>query len=68
MIAALVMAVGLVGCTGPVTGLEYKADVVYKVVRNGVTTFMTAEQIKAAKLDKVDTVIVETYEAVKGKN
>ena len=39
----------LSGCTGIITGHEYKKEdliIVYKVVKNGVTTFMTPEEIK----------------------
>jgi hypothetical protein len=56
--------VGLQGCTGVFTGHEYsKKDfvIVYKVVKNGVTTFMTPEEIEAAKLDKVDIVVSDSY-------
>ena len=52
------------GCTGVFTGHEYsKKDlvIVYKVVKNGVTTFMTPEEIEAAKLDKVDVVVSDSY-------
>lgn len=34
---------------------------VYKVVKKGVTTFMTEEEIKALQLDKASTVIEYAY-------
>mgnify|MGYP003622471382 FL=1 len=49
-IVLLIMASFLLsGCTGIITGHEYKKEdlvIVYKVVKNGVTTFMTPEEIK----------------------
>ena len=57
----------LTGCTGIVTGHEYsKTDlvVVYKVVKNGVSTFMTPEQIEEAKLQKIDLYVTDTYKLV----
>ena len=52
------------GCTGIITGHEYKKedlDIVYKVVKNGVTTFMTPEEIKEAELDKVNILVTDSY-------
>ena len=56
------------GCVGVISGHNYtKKDlvVIYKVVKDGVVTFMTPEQIKRAKLDKVDIVIKDTYKVVR---
>ena len=55
------------GCVGPVTGLEYKTSdfvIVYKVIKSGVVTFMTPEQIAQAKLDKINIVVTDTYKIV----
>ena len=52
------------GCTGIITGHEYKKEdlvIVYKVVKNGVTTFMTPEEIKEAELDKVNILVTDSY-------
>ena len=52
------------GCTGIITGHEYKKEdlvIVYKVVKNGVTTFMTPEEIKEAELDKTDMFVTDSY-------
>ena len=57
----------LQGCTGIFTGHQYsKKDLipVYQVIKNGVTTFMTQEEIEKAKLDKIDIVVTDTYELV----
>ena len=54
----------LSGCTGIITGHEYKKEdlvIVYKVVKNGVTTFMTPEEIKEAELDKTDLFVTDSY-------
>ena len=54
----------LSGCTGIITGHEYKKEdlvIVYKVVKNGVTTFMTPEEIKEAELDKVNILVTDSY-------
>ena len=56
------------GCVGAISGHNYtKKDlvVIYKVVKDGVVTFMTPEQIKQAKLDKVDVIIQDTYKVVR---
>lgn len=56
-----------VGCTGIITGHEYKtSDLVpaYKVIKNGIVTFMTPEQISAAKLEKIDLYVTDTYKLV----
>jgi hypothetical protein len=65
-IAAIVFM--LAGCTikddgtvvGKKTGLNYTK--IYKVAKDGVTTYMTEEQIKEAKLDMVDDAIIKAYE------
>jgi hypothetical protein len=67
-IATAVLVLMLAGCTikedgtvvGKKTGLNYTK--IYKVVKGGVTIYMTEEQIKEAKLDKVDNAIVKAYE------
>lgn len=67
MFAATAITVTLTGCTGVVTGHEYtKSDlvIVYKVVKSGVTTFMTKEQIDEAKLNKVDLYVTDTYKLI----
>ena len=54
----------LSGCTGIITGHEYKKEdlvIVYKVVKNGVVTFMTPEEIKEAELDKVNILVTDSY-------
>ena len=54
----------LSGCTGIITGHEYKKEdlvIVYKVVKNGVVTFMTPEEIKEAELDKTDLFVTDSY-------
>jgi hypothetical protein len=64
---AAVLALMLAGCTikedgtvvGKKTGLNYTK--IYKVAKGGVTTYMTEEQIKEAKLDKVDDAIIKAY-------
>ena len=64
-IVLLIMAVFLLsGCTGIITGHEYKKEdlvIVYKVVKNGVVTFMTPEEIKEAELDKTDLFVTDSY-------
>lgn len=62
------LMVFFVGCTGPITGLEYtKKDfvLVYKVIKNGVVSFMTPEEIAEAKLDKIDMIVTDTYKVVR---
>lgn len=54
----------LSGCTGIITGHEYKKEdlvIVYKVVKKGVVTFMTPEEIKEAELDKVDLSVTNSF-------
>ena len=64
-IVLLIMAAFLLsGCTGIITGHEYKKEdlvIVYKVVKNGVVTFMTPEEIKEAELDKTDLFVTHSY-------
>ena len=67
VIGAFLMSLMFTGCVGLITGHEYtKKDfvVMYKVVRSGVVTFMTPEQIEKAKLDKIDIVVTDTYKLV----
>jgi len=62
-----VLALLFTGCTGVITGHEYsKKDfvIMYKVVKSGVSTFMTTEDIEKAKLDKIDIVVTDTYKLV----
>lgn len=62
-----IFALTFIGCTGVITGHEYtKSDlvVVYKVVKSGVSTFMTREQIEEAKLNKVDLYVTDTYKLI----
>ena len=54
----------LSGCTGIITGHEYKKEdlvIVYKVVKKGVVTFMTPEEIEEAGLDKVDLSVTDSF-------
>ena len=54
----------LSGCTGIITGHEYKKEdlvIVYKVVKKGVVTFMTPEEIEEAGLDKVDLTVTDSF-------
>ena len=54
----------LSGCTGIITGHEYKKEdlvIVYKVVKNGVVTFMTSEEINEAGLDKADLTVTDSF-------
>ena len=64
-IVLLIMASFLLsGCTGIITGHEYKKEdlvIVYKVVKNGVTTFMTLEEIKEAELGKANMFVTDSY-------
>lgn len=57
------------GCTGLITGHEYKmenAKVIYQVTKLGVTTFMSEEEIKDAGLDSLNDVTVRIYELSQG--
>jgi uncharacterized protein YceK len=61
----------LSGCTGLVTGHEYKmsdAKVVYQVTKLGVTTFMTQEEIEANGLDTLNDATVKIYELSEGND
>lgn len=42
--------------------------IVYKVVVKGVNTFMTKEQIKKARLDKINVVVKGAHNATKGND
>jgi len=68
LVLALIAGLYLTGCVGAISGHNYtKKDlvVIYKVVKDGVVTFMTPEQIKQAKLDKLNVVITDTYKVVR---
>ena len=59
------------GCTGLVTGHKYDIDdvvITYKVVRGGVTTFMTVEQIENYHFDDLDDVSTKSYRVLKGND
>lgn len=70
LLIAILFSVSLAtlqGCTGVFTGHQYsKKDLIpiYQVIKNGVTTFMTQEEIEKAKLDKIDIVVTDTYKLV----
>jgi hypothetical protein len=59
-IAMAMLVLILAGCTV----WENKVKI-YKVVKAGVVTYMSEEQIKEAKLDKTDTFVQEVYEVTK---
>ena len=64
IVLLIIAAFLLSGCTGIITGHEYKKEdlvIVYKVVKNGVVTFMTPEEIKEAELDKVNIFVTDSY-------
>ena len=64
LVAIFAFTIMFSGCTGIITGHEYKKEdliIVYKVVKNGVTTFMTPEEIKEAELDKVNIFVTDSY-------
>jgi len=68
IILAGIFALSLSGCTGWISGYEYDVAKVYKVVKGGVTTFMTEEEIKEKNLDKAGYVIEGGYKIVKEGN
>ena len=71
LLGSLLALVLLSGCTGVVTGHEYsKKDfvIMYKVIKGGVTVFMSKEDIEKAKLNKVDIVITDSYKLIEGKD
>ena len=64
LVAIFAFTIMFSGCTGIITGHEYKKEdlvIVYKVVKNGVVTFMTPEEIKEAELDKADMFVTDSY-------
>ena len=64
IVLLIIAAFLLSGCTGIITGHEYKKEdlvIVYKVVKKGVVTFMTSEEIKEAELDKTDLFVTDSY-------
>jgi len=74
---AAAIAVNFTGCLYDIedgqiksnlTGNTYDAKTVYKVVKNGVTIFMTGEEIEDAGLDKINEVVITTYEIAQGKD
>ena len=69
----MVVIIGLTftNCTGVLTGHEYsKKDfvIMYKVIKGGVTVFMSKEDIEKAKLNKADIVITDSYKLIEGKD
>lgn len=66
IILTIAVAVAFSGCTGLITGTDYKAKTVYQVTKLGVTTFMTQEEIEDAGLDTLDDVTVKVYEIAEG--
>lgn len=55
------------GCVGPITGHQYKledAKIIYQVTKDGVTTFMTEEEIKEKGLDKTNALVTKWYKTV----
>lgn len=63
----IAIAVLATGCTGIITGHEYKTSELvpaYKVIKSGIVTFMTSEQIEKAKLQKLDLYVTDTYKLV----
>ena len=72
MITMVVLSAVLwTGCVGLVTGHEYtKQDgvVLYKVIKKGVTTFMSVEDIEKARLDKIDILVTDTYKIAEGND
>lgn len=69
LISLVIVCVFFIGCAGPVTGIEYNPKdvvvVMYKVVKKGVTTFMTKDQIESKKLDKVADSVEYAYSILK---
>ena len=64
LVAIFAFTIMFSGCTGIITGHEYKKEdlvIVYKVVKNGVTTFMTPEEIKEAESDKANIFVTDSY-------
>ena len=64
LVAIFTFATMFSGSTGIITGHEYKKEdlvIVYKVVKNGVVTFMTPEEIKEAELDKANLFVTDSY-------
>jgi len=50
------------------TGNSYDAKTIYRVLKGGVTTYMTAEDIKAKGLDKINDVVITTYKLSQGND
>jgi len=71
VLVVISLAVMFSGCTGVVSGHTYTKDdvkVIYKVVKEGVVTFVSEEQIKKLHLDTTDKFIVGTYKLVEGND
>lgn len=71
IVLLLIVALNLAGCVGVITGHEYTKNdfvIMYKVVKSGVVTFMTPEQIEKYKLNKADLVVTDTYKLVEKKD
>ena len=71
IIMMIALLFGFSGCTGLITGHEYKmsdAKVVYQVTKFGVTTFMTQEEIEARGLDTLNDATVKMYELSEGND
>lgn len=71
LIGSMLALALLTGCTGIITGHTYTNKdfvVMYKVIKGGVTVFMSQEDINKAMLDKADLVITDSYKLVKGKD
>ena len=64
VLISAIICFSLSACTGVITDHEYKKEdlvIAYKVVKNGVTTFMTQDEIEQAKLDKVNMFVTDSY-------
>ncbi len=71
LIASVLLVGMFTGCTGVITGHEYsKKDfvIMYKVIKGGVTVFMSKEDIEQARLDKVNIVVTDSYKLIEGKD
>lgn len=71
VISIWIVALMMGGCTGFITGHQYKKEdlvTVYKVVKLGVSKYMTIEQIQELNLDKGDTIVTDVYKIVKGND
>ena len=58
---------GFSGCVGPITSHQYKledAKIIYQITKDGVTTFMTEEEIKEKGLDKTNLAVTKWYKTI----